>query len=1094
MPKPNMLLVAILILFAQIAWAQRTITGRVVSANDQSPLGEVTVHIKGSKTTTVTRNDGTFSIVSDEANPVLEFTSIGFLSKSVNASDAATVALDVDTKMMNEVVVTGVGVATIKRRLGISVESITGDKLPPAPTASIDQALVGKIPGAQISSVDGTPGARTNIVLRGINSIQGGTKPMILFDGVELGATDISLLDLSNVERIEVVQGAASATIYGAQGANGVIQIFTKKGRQGKTQIDFSSNYANSTFINNGDLHKAHFHSFKTDANNNVIDGSGNIIALSGYGTYPGVTWAFPAGSFVSAMGNPNNIANKSYGQNLKYYDHFKQVFQAAGTTNNNLNISGGNNRSDFALTFSNFHQNSNIRHNGYVDRSNFTSNLGTELFKGFKIRSITQLAYTKNTLNPFYGVGRNYIYNMLNADPFYDFNQTLADGTFPIRLTTGTVSVNGSNPFYFTEYSSGLDKTIDVIQNLQANYKINKFLELDGKYGINYEKQDINWIFQNQTLNLSSQQWLSSGLNTGWAGTFNQNDNSGEINNFSYTTTTQNLIGSAFIHTDFQKDFHSKLPITTSTQLSYDYRKRNFNQYISYGFTLPTYPVYNLNQTSSQAVASANQLFVAGITQDQSKGGDYRETFVTYGYLLNQKIDFGDFGGISGGFRTDYSSAFGSGSKPFTFPRGDAYVRPSSFSFWQNSGIGNAVAEWKLRAAYGEAGIQPGAYDRQVTLPNSNIGNNTAFSLQYVQTNPNLQVEVSKEFEAGTDISLRGMKGNWLSAINLNFTYWKRKSENVIYQVDIAPSQGANSIKDNAIFMSSNGVQGSLNINAYKGRNFSWDFTGNIGHQTSQIDRINGPNIVLTASAGSTSLVLTAGQKIGQLYGYKVFRSLDERRQDGTPYIDKADYGKYQMVNGYVVDTATKGLLFTNEVYAFGDPNPKFNASFINGFTFKDFLTFSFQIDWVYGSHLYNQTKEWMYRDGIHGDFDKPVTINGRTAAYVAYYRSAYADYFGVQNGARNATKDYFYEDASFARLRNVSLAFDFARIVNLKTFRRLQLVLTGRNLVTITDYTGFDPEVSSATTYNSSWDRGIDHNSMPNLKTWQVGLNIGF
>ncbi|MES2773910.1 MAG: SusC/RagA family TonB-linked outer membrane protein [Bacteroidota bacterium] len=1068
------------------------LTGKITDPNN-IPVPNASVKEKGTKNGVSADDQGSFKITV-KAGATLIISSIGFDTKevSVGSQSSLDISLVPDTKSISEVVVTGTGVATSKKKLGISVESISADKLPAAPTASIDQALVGKIPGAQISSVDGTPGARTNIVLRGINTIQGGTRPMILYDGVELGATDISALDLSNIERIEVVQGAAAATIYGAQGANGVIQLFTKKGKSGKTMIDFSSSYSNGSLINSGNLQKARLHSFRTDAGNNVVDGGGNIIQLTPYGTYAGVTWQHAAGNFVSAMGNPSNIANKVYDKNLRYYDHFKQLFQNAGATNNNLNISGGTGKSDFALTFSNFKQESNIKRNGSVNRTNFTANIGTELAKGLKIRSITQLAYTNNSLNPFYGVGRNNIYNMLNINPFYDLEQRLPDGTYPIRLTTGTVAVNGFNPFYYTDYCSGLDRTVDVVQNVLVNYKLNKFVELEGKYGINHQKQDINWVFQNQTRNISSIQWLSSGINTGWAGTFNQNDNTGEINNFAYSTTTQNLVGSAYIRTDFEKDFNLKIPITTSTQITYDYRRNNYSQYITYGQTLPTYPVYNLNQTSTQAVPSAAQLFTAGIG-DGSKGGDYKQTFITYGYLVNQKIDVGEYGGLSAGFRTDYSSAFGKGSAPFTFPRGDIYVRPSSFNFWKNAGIGNLITEWKLRAAYGEAGIQPGAYDRQVTLPNSNIGNSTAFSLQYVQTNPDLSVELSKEFEAGTDFTFKGLKSNWFPTINFGLTYWNRKSENVIYQVDVPPSQGANSIKDNAIFLSSHGLQASLNMSVFKNSNVNWDFTTNFSRQTSQIDKIIGPNIVLTASAGTTTLVLTPGQKIGQLYGYKAFTSMDERRLDGTPYIDKADYGKYQMVNGYVVDTATKGIQFTNDIYPFGDPNPKFNASFINSISYNDYFNLSFQVDWVYGSHLYNQTKEWLYRDGIHSDFDVPVTINGRTAAYTAYYRSVYADYFGVQNGARNATKDFFYEDASFARLRNVSLSFDIARYFNMKAFRKLQLVLSGRNLVTITKYTGFDPEISSAIGNNSSWDRGIDHNSMPNIRSYQVALNIG-
>lgn len=139
------------------------------------------------------------------------------------------------------------------------------------------------------------------------------------------------------------------------------------------------------------------------------------------------------------------------------------------------------------------------------------------------------------------------------------------------------------------------------------------------------------------------------------------------------------------------------------------------------------------------------------------------------------------------------------------------------------------------------------------------------------------------------------------------------------------------------------------------------------------------------------------------------------------------------------------------------------------------------------------NGRKAQILRDGIHGDFGNKVTVNGQTAAFSNYYISAYSDMWGSINGARNATKDYFYEDASFVRLRNVSVAVDAARFLHIKYFQKLQLVLSGRNLWTATKYTGFDPEINTGTS-NSAYERGIDHNSMPNIKTYQVGLNIGF
>ncbi len=134
------------------------------------------------------------------------------------------------------------------------------------------------------------------------------------------------------------------------------------------------------------------------------------------------------------------------------------------------------------------------------------------------------------------------------------------------------------------------------------------------------------------------------------------------------------------------------------------------------------------------------------------------------------------------------------------------------------------------------------------------------------------------------------------------------------------------------------------------------------------------------------------------------------------------------------------------------------------------------------------------MYRDGIHSDFTKQVTIEGNTGAWTAYNSSAYYNLLGSTRGpGNNATKDYFWEDASFWRLRNVSVGFDVAKVANLKYFKKFQVVFTGRNLMTFTKYTGADPEVSSGQV-NSAFDRGVDHSTIPNIKSYQVGLNVTF
>jgi hypothetical protein len=239
--------------------------------------------------------------------------------------------------------------------------------------------------------------------------------------------------------------------------------------------------------------------------------------------------------------------------------------------------------------------------------------------------------------------------------------------------------------------------------------------------------------------------------------------------------------------------------------------------------------------------------------------------------------------------------------------------------------------------------------------------------------------------------------------------------------------------------------------------------------------------------------MVLTSGKKIGQLYGYKALTNLDFTRQDGTPYIARANDDQYTIVDGRVVNKTTKQIQFTEEAYPLGDPNPKFNASFMNSVSFRDLVNLSFQFDWVCGSHLYNQTKEFMYRDGISGDFTKSVNIAGQTGAFSAYWASPYYNGFENSQGPTNQTKDFFWENASFLRLRNISLSINLTGILGIRQIKRIELLFSGRNILTLTHYTGLDPEISSGTA-NSSYDRGVDNYTLPNIKSYQAGINLSF
>lgn len=1040
---------ACLILLSGIVAQTTEINGKVVD-NNGSPIPNASIFDKTSKKGTVTDINGTFHLKADKGATLL-ISSVGFDNKEVKADGSTfmTITLLQSSQALSEVVVTGVGVATSKKRVAIAVQSIGSDKLPAVPSGSIDQALVGKIAGAQITTSSGNPGSPVSIQLRGVNTIQGGSQPMILVDGVEIPAGNLNSLDLNTIDKVEVVQGAAAATIYGAQGANGVIQIFTKKGKPGTSRIDASARVSWDNFINVGNVHQPLNHSFQTDAQGDIVQqdpNTGNFVKLTqdSLGIWGQPIW----------QAGPNDKNNMPYKDNTHYYDHIGQLFHQAMTTNYSVSASGGKEHSDYAITASQMKQESII--DGYLKRTNLTLNLGFEPLKNLRVRAISQLVYTQSTL------GNNAISAALYTYPFANFAYTDADGNHTYKF--GGAGANSSNPYYYRQYLKYNDNIVDVLPSLNANYKFPKFLELDYKYSINYNRDDYERVAANQSLNKSSSAYnyfVGEGL-------------TGGIYNFLSRYTTQNSLTTATLKLDGAKDFGLGIPLTSTTTAAYDWRKKKYNNTSNTYSGLPLYD------------ANANQANV------KTANGVYEDLFITFGYFVNQRFEWGDIAGVSGGFRSDYSSTFGDLKKPQTFPRGDAYFSPSSLKLWE--GLSHAIPLFKLRAAYGEAGIQPGVFDRINTFNNVNFDNGAAFYNVARVANPLLTVERSKELEVGTDIGLNTHLNNWLSNINISATVWNRKGKGVIWVVPLAISTGASEIKTNAIDLSSKGIEISLDASIYKSKNLNWSLNTIFGKSQSKTDAIYGATDIPLVWGSGATYTLRPGEAIGTVYGYKALTSIDQKDPKGNYYIDQAQKSNYTMVDGRVVEIAGKKVMFTSDKYLLGNTTPKFNMSFTNTFNYKSFLSFSFQLDWIAKALQYNQTKEWMYSEGLHGDFDKPVTIAGQTGAFTAYYKSFY------DASESNGTKDYFLENSSFVRLRNVSLGVDLAHFMKVSFTNKLQLVFSGRNLMTWTKYTGMDPEANQNTsgggsvgTTQTTVQKGLDYFSFPNTKSYQIGINIG-
>ena len=241
MGKKILVSVCAFILTIMVGHAQTiTVTGKVIDENN-APIVGASVLDKSTKKGTSAANDGSFTI-SVKKGATLVVSALGFEGTEAFATGSnLTIKLTSDVRALADVVVTGVGAATSKKKLAFAVESVNLSNQVKVPTGDVGQQLVGQIAGAQIQSTNGNPGRPLQILLRGINSVQAGTSPMILIDGIEARGTSLNSIDVNIIERVEVVQGAAAASLYGAQGANGVIQLFTKKGKAGKVNIGVSN-------------------------------------------------------------------------------------------------------------------------------------------------------------------------------------------------------------------------------------------------------------------------------------------------------------------------------------------------------------------------------------------------------------------------------------------------------------------------------------------------------------------------------------------------------------------------------------------------------------------------------------------------------------------------------------------------------------------------------------------------------------------------------------------------------------------------------------------------------------------------------------
>ncbi|GAA4271319.1 TonB-dependent receptor [Aquimarina gracilis] len=1047
-----------LALVVHFSYAQeKTVTGTVTD-NGGTPLPGVNIFIKGTNSGTQSDFDGNYSINVNQGG-VLTFSYLGFATQevSVGSGNQINVKMQEDAAVLEEVVVTGVASGTSKRKLGVAVNSVKSEDLQVQGAQAIDQALQGKIAGTIIQSTTGQPGQQQNIVLRAINSLNS-SQPMILIDGVQVSTSQTSIggasnqssrladIDFTNVERVETISGAAAGTIYGAQGANGVINIITKKGKAGAPKVSVRTNVSIASAITNDDANRATLHHYSTNANGFLVDLNGTPVTdLNSNAQYLAVD---PNERDVNGTNlGAEGINDTPFAENTFLATDI--LFKEAFNTTTGVSVSGGSENISYLVSGNRSEQESVLVVGKYI-KYDARLSLGFDLGKKIKINTRFDVINSTNDTgtNTDNANASNLINNVFQNLPHVDFFNRNSDGD--LTVSPDATDPNSINPFFFREIQTRQDDITRYLANFDLVYNPFKVLSLNIKYGYDTYTQNFSFFQENQSSHLQS-----GSIPTNIPGIINQVDTQEYF---------QNLLISANLTLDFQEDLGLNIPVTSTTTFNFDWRDQELRQTSVTGTNLPAGPFgsFNINQA---AVKTFN--------------GFFESPFRTYGFLINQKFDYESLFGFSGGFRRDFSNRFGNGLD-FTFPRADAYFNIAELF---ESDMVNTL---KLRAAYGEAGIQPLFSQNLFTFALTTVGSETLSSIPSTVSNPDLEVETSQETEIGIDYTFSPSSGNWFSRLDGSVNYFDRKTEGAIFDLGIPSSTGGSAVFNNSYDISSDGIEASIDLNMYRSDKINWNFGVRFTKSTAILDRIeNGLPVVV-----NDNFVLQEGQEIGTFSVFPVLTSLDQLDNSGNRIIAEADVDNFTVASsGYVVNKNTGRVAIGPDKVVAGSTQPDFVLTFLNDVSlFNDIVGISFQIDWFQGLDVYNRARQWLYNNGLHNDTAAPISIEDptgavQTGAFVAYYTSLYNT---------NVPTSEFVEDGSFVRLRDVSLRLRANKLIKAGFFDNIDLTISGRNLLTITDYKGLDPEAARG--FGNTFQRGFDEFTHPNVKSYNFGLNLTF
>jgi len=989
---------------------QKQIAGTVTDKN--GPIPGANVVVTGTTVGVITDVNGKYSINITQEAKSLTFSFIGMQSQeiSIGILTQINVTMAESAIGLDEVVVIGYGTQKVRELTG-AVSQVKVETLEKIGSSSFTQALQGQIAGINVMASSGAPGSTANIQVRGIGSFsEGAINPLYVVDGIPADGTPN--FSSNEIESVEVLKDAASASIYGTRASNGVILVTTKRGKSGEMKVGFDSYYGITKILRNMPL-----------INNTVDWLYVNRVRYLAVKDYNGWT---------ALVDNPRGLHNNTNWQDLFQVDN-------APIQNYSLRLSGGSKDLTYSLVTSYFLQDGlwinsaysrlSTRANTHFARGKFSSNVNLALIYDTRKNNNSSLPAAAIRLRPFKA---------------------------PLNYLDYRIPAPGSNAAAIQSIASALkeineDRGNDASISMDLNYELFKGFTLranmGGSVNNNYNKvfQPSFELYDEYTGAPTSSSFPIARLNTG------QDLNQHWISEFM--GTYERSFG------DHKITAFAAVSMEQSTRESFDSGKRNF-------------------------LSNDIQVLSGGAEDPTASGTKYVSSLM--GSIGRLQYNFADRYMLSASVRRDGSSKFGEKYRFGVFPSVSLGWNIDEESFFKNSGISSILTNAKIRASYGTSGnqfISDYLYAALVTSGRDYVlgKSDQSLALGVTQTsfsNANIKWETSVSKNIGLD--LRFFKGK------LTFTgdaYITNKSD-MLFPVLIPSSAGTGSsgtVIMNVGDMINKGYELSSTYRN-SGSDFNFSLTAIFMKNVNEVTKTNLASSTIWGGSGGTDpmTVIKEGFPVGSFFLIPT---------DGliTTIEELAEY-KLMVKNANLgdlkyVDVDGNGLINDNDRVYMGSGSPKWEASLTFNPNYKKF-DFLVQFNGTYGNKIYNAIKSTAYAHKRHQDVLNCWSPANPTATVPAPVGSLSHDNI-------RSRSDYFLEDGSYMRVRNVQLGYNLSeKLMNKLSISKCRVYASVENILTFTHYTGNDPEIGN----DGLMNKGIDSGNIPVTSQYRLGLQLEF